>query len=140
MIKMFGHSDFELILRVYYAQNDDARLVAEGNVPTRKYVQAGSKLEGTVPIRLTLPKDAVRFTIVIEDESGKIIRSMGGLESVVKWRKSGHIHGDLVHFKPPFHELMMKRLGRALMARFRAYLRRKGIRCSARKPRSLPGR
>ncbi len=24
MIKMFGHSDFELILRVYYAQNDDA--------------------------------------------------------------------------------------------------------------------
>ena len=29
MIKMFGHSDFELILRVYYAQNNDARLVAE---------------------------------------------------------------------------------------------------------------
>jgi integrase len=29
MLKMFGHSDFELILRVYYAQNDDARLVAE---------------------------------------------------------------------------------------------------------------
>ena len=28
-IKMFGHSDFDLILRVYYAQNDDARLVAE---------------------------------------------------------------------------------------------------------------
>jgi len=31
MIKMFGHSDFELILRVYYAQNDDARLVAEAS-------------------------------------------------------------------------------------------------------------
>ena len=29
MIKMFGHSDFELILKVYYAQNDDARMVAE---------------------------------------------------------------------------------------------------------------
>ncbi len=29
MIKMFGHSDFELILRVYYAQNDDARIIAE---------------------------------------------------------------------------------------------------------------
>jgi len=31
MLKMFGHSDFELILRVYYAQNDDARLVAEAS-------------------------------------------------------------------------------------------------------------
>ena len=29
MLKMFGHSDFELILSTYYAQNDDARLVAE---------------------------------------------------------------------------------------------------------------
>ena len=31
MIKMFGHSDFELILRTYYAQNDDARMVAEAS-------------------------------------------------------------------------------------------------------------
>lgn len=29
MIKMFGHGDFKLILESYYAQNDDARLVAE---------------------------------------------------------------------------------------------------------------
>ncbi len=29
MLKMFGHSDFELILSTYYAQNDDARLFAE---------------------------------------------------------------------------------------------------------------
>jgi hypothetical protein len=29
MIKMFGHSDFELILSTYYAQNDDARMVAK---------------------------------------------------------------------------------------------------------------
>ena len=29
MIKMFGHGDFKLILETYYAQNDDARLVAE---------------------------------------------------------------------------------------------------------------
>ena len=31
MLKMFGHSDFELILSTYYAQNDDARLVAEAS-------------------------------------------------------------------------------------------------------------
>lgn len=29
LIKMFGHTDFELILSTYYSQNDDARLVAE---------------------------------------------------------------------------------------------------------------
>ncbi len=28
MIKMFGHTDFELIMKTYYAQNDDARMVA----------------------------------------------------------------------------------------------------------------
>jgi integrase len=31
MLKMFGHSDFELILSTYYAQNDDARMVAEAS-------------------------------------------------------------------------------------------------------------
>ncbi len=31
MLKMFGHSDFELILSTYYAQNDDARLVEEAS-------------------------------------------------------------------------------------------------------------
>lgn len=29
MLKMFGHDDFELILSTYYAQNDDARMLAE---------------------------------------------------------------------------------------------------------------
>jgi len=31
MIKMFGHSDFELILSTYYAQNDDALLLTEAS-------------------------------------------------------------------------------------------------------------
>jgi len=31
MIKMFGHSDFELIMSTYFAQNDDARMVAEAS-------------------------------------------------------------------------------------------------------------
>lgn len=31
MLKVFGHSDFQLILSTYYAQNDDARLVAEAS-------------------------------------------------------------------------------------------------------------
>ena len=30
-LNMFGHSDFKLILSTYYAQNDDARLVAEAS-------------------------------------------------------------------------------------------------------------
>ncbi len=29
MMKMFGHHGFELILSTYFAQNDDARMVAE---------------------------------------------------------------------------------------------------------------
>lgn len=58
----------------------DAKLVDKGNVPVRKYVEAGAKLAGTVPIRLTLPKDIASFTIVIEDSAGNTIRTMGGLD------------------------------------------------------------
>ena len=31
MIKIFGHTDYQLILKVYYAQNDDGRLVSEAS-------------------------------------------------------------------------------------------------------------
>ena len=31
MLKMFGHSDFRLIVSTYFAQNDDERLVAEAS-------------------------------------------------------------------------------------------------------------
>lgn len=31
MLKMFGHHDFQLILSTYYAQNDDARMLAEAS-------------------------------------------------------------------------------------------------------------
>ena len=31
MINIFGHTDYQLILKVYYAQNDDGRLVAEAS-------------------------------------------------------------------------------------------------------------
>ncbi len=74
-----GHTSREFYWTTTRAWGD-AKLVDKGNVPKRKYIQAGSKLAGTVPIRVTLPKDAVRFTIVIEDADGKIIRSMGGLD------------------------------------------------------------
>ena len=74
-----GHTSREFYWTATKAWGE-ATLVDRGNVLVRKYVQAGSKLEGTVPIRLTLPKDAVRFTIVVEDPSGKIIRTLGGLD------------------------------------------------------------
>ena len=31
MIKIFGHTDYQLILKVYYAHNDDGRLGAEAS-------------------------------------------------------------------------------------------------------------
>ncbi|MHC4502856.1 MAG: sugar-binding protein [Planctomycetota bacterium] len=58
----------------------DATLVAKGSVEKREYVGAGAKIEGLVPIRVTLPKDAARFTVVIDDANGRRVRSMGGLD------------------------------------------------------------
>ncbi|MFW6163636.1 MAG: hypothetical protein ACODAJ_12765, partial [Planctomycetota bacterium] len=56
----------------------DAKLVAEGNVPTRQYIAAGDVLEGTVPIRVAIPRDAERFTLVIEDGEGNRVRNLAG--------------------------------------------------------------
>ena len=56
----------------------DARLVAEGNVPVRRYVDEAAKLPGTVPIRVEVPKAASRFTVVIEDPAGRRVRNLAG--------------------------------------------------------------
>ncbi len=55
----------------------DAKLVGEGNVPVRQYVSEEAKVQGTVPIRVELPADAARFTLVIDDEDGKRVRTLG---------------------------------------------------------------
>ncbi|MDP6355282.1 MAG: hypothetical protein QF473_09290, partial [Planctomycetota bacterium] len=55
-----------------------ATLVGKGGIEPRKYVSAGSKLEGTIPVRFELPKDAARFTVAIEDEKGNRIRNLAG--------------------------------------------------------------
>lgn len=55
-----------------------AKLVCKGDIEPRKYVSAGSKLEGTIPIRFELPKDAARFTVVIEGEKGNRVRNLAG--------------------------------------------------------------
>ena len=56
----------------------DAKLVARGNVPVRRYVDAASRLPGTVPIRLEIPKGVSRFTAVIEDAAGRRVRNLAG--------------------------------------------------------------
>lgn len=40
---------------------------------------------------------------------------MGGRGSIMRWRRQGMVKGDLVHFKPPFFDLMMGRLTRVFL-------------------------
>jgi len=56
----------------------EARLVAKGNVPMRRYVAAADLLQGTVPIRVPIPTDAARFTLAIEDRAGNRVRNLAG--------------------------------------------------------------
>jgi len=58
----------------------EAKLLAKGKVPVRQYVDQSMKLQGTVPIRAELPADAASFTLAIEDEQGRRVRNMGGLD------------------------------------------------------------
>lgn len=56
----------------------DATLMAKGHVPVRDYIDESLVVQGTKPVRVTIPKDAARFTIVIEDAQGKRIRNLLG--------------------------------------------------------------
>ena len=56
----------------------DMRLVDKGNLTPRQYVDEEGKLRGAVPLRLTVPKAAARFTVAINDAAGKRVRNLGG--------------------------------------------------------------
>jgi hypothetical protein len=56
----------------------DMKLVDKGNLPVRQYVDEEAKIHGSVPVRVTVPKTAARFTVAINDASGKRIRNLGG--------------------------------------------------------------
>ncbi|MEI8197257.1 MAG: sugar-binding protein, partial [Phycisphaerae bacterium] len=54
----------------------DVELVATGNVPVRQYVEDGGRIEGTIPIRMEIPKKAARLTLVVEDSAGRRVRNL----------------------------------------------------------------
>ncbi len=72
-----GHTSREFFWTAVKAWGD-ATLVAKGGVPTRQYASAADRLQGTVPVRVAIPKDAARFTVVIEDAEGRRARNLAG--------------------------------------------------------------
>ena len=72
-----GHTSREFYWTAQRAWGD-AKLLAKGNVPVRRYVDEASKLPGTAPIRLKVPKSAARFTVAINDAAGRRVRNLAG--------------------------------------------------------------
>jgi hypothetical protein len=56
----------------------DAALLAAGHVRPREYIDAASRLQGTIPLRLAIPKKAARFTVAIDDAEGRRVRNLAG--------------------------------------------------------------
>jgi hypothetical protein len=56
----------------------DMKLAAAGRVEPRRYVDDAQRLAGTVPIRLSLPRSAARFTVALNDSTGRRVRNLGG--------------------------------------------------------------
>lgn len=54
----------------------DAQLAGQGHVTVRQYVDEAARLAGTVPIRLNVPKNAARVTVVVEDDGGRRVRNL----------------------------------------------------------------
>ena len=59
-----------------YANWGDAQLLDHGHVPVRQYIGDVQKVEGSLPIRVDIPSDAARFTVVIEDSAGRRVRNL----------------------------------------------------------------
>lgn len=51
-------------------------LSATGHGPVRQYIDETGRVEGTVPIRLVVPRKAARFTAVVEDVAGNRVRNL----------------------------------------------------------------
>ena len=66
--------------RIVLYQNPAAwgklELSPQGNLPVTEETAFDAKLQGTIPIRLTLPSDASRFSIAIDDADGKRVRNL----------------------------------------------------------------
>ena len=56
-------------------------------------------------------------------------KEMGGLGSVIRWRKKRMVKPDHVHLLPPFHKMMWTRLGHALLLDMRRHLEKRKITC-----------
>jgi hypothetical protein len=54
----------------------NVELVPKGDVPVRQYVDESSIVQGTVPIRATIPAKAARLTMVIDDAQGRRVRNL----------------------------------------------------------------
>lgn len=72
-----GHTSREFYWTAQRAWGD-AKLVARGRVPPRRYVDDTAKLAGTVPIRVRIAKRAARFTVAINDPAGTRVRNLAG--------------------------------------------------------------
>jgi hypothetical protein len=54
-----------------------AVLQSEGDLKPFQYVPTDWRITGTIPIRLDLPADARRFTVVVDDANGHRVRNLG---------------------------------------------------------------
>ena len=51
-------------------------LSSTGQIPVRQYRSDTGRVVGTVPVRVTIPADAARFTVVIDDRKGQRVRTL----------------------------------------------------------------
>jgi len=72
-----------------------AQLLASGKVAARTYVAQEWQLRGVLPIRFELPAAARRFTVVIDDEEGNRVRSLGADLSPGDY-KTGEKEGKII--------------------------------------------
>lgn len=57
-------------------------LLATGNLPRESQEETDSLLQGPIPIRVTVPSDATKFSLVIEDAEGRRVRNLASHANV----------------------------------------------------------
>jgi len=64
----------------------ECELLASGRLPRVEPEDADLRLQGPIPLRIAVPSEATRFSLVIEDASGRRIRNLASHASVDEYR------------------------------------------------------
>jgi len=78
----------------------ELELVGQGKLPAEQPEEVEERLQGPIPIRFTVPREAVKFSLVINDADGKRVRNLASHANVTDYTTKSN--GDKRYLEVPW--------------------------------------